>query len=139
MNRGIRALSAGCVLAGILTGGCTVARVDAEPGPARLESDGLIEGHAAVGIRADDDVFRLKVLDGTSDGAVGELVLWKLFRVEVGLLGASVGVGPFDLALGLGFYEPELPDFQSGEQAAPTDEADCALCAQARSRDAGQR
>ncbi len=92
--------------------GCTIMSVDGGDQPPRLESNGLIEGHAAVGIREEHDFIRLKLLDGESDGAVGELVLWKLLRLEVGLLGLGVGVGPFDLALGTVFYEPRVPRFE---------------------------
>src|SRR5262245_13242001 len=100
-----------------LISGCTVTSVGAKGGPPRVESNGLLEGHAAVGLRADDGIFRLLVFEGESDGAVGELVLWKLFRLEVGALGLGIGVGPFDLALGTLFYEPEVPEMLGEEHA----------------------
>ena len=96
-------------------GGCTVVTLDSEDGPVRIESRGLIEGHAAVGIPDEDRIFHVKVLDGRSSGAVGEIVLWKLFRLEVGLAGAAIGIGPFDLALGTLFYDPRLPRYRKPE------------------------
>ncbi len=101
--------------------GCTVTRVSGEDPPPRLESNGLLEGHAALGIRSEDDLLRLKFLDGESDGAVGEIVLWKLLRLEVGLLGVGVGLGPLDLALGVGFYEPRVPDFEASRSEETCD------------------
>jgi hypothetical protein len=107
-----------------------------EDAPPRIESRGLIDGHAAVGMRDEDDFFRLRVLDGESDGSLGEVVLWKLFRLEVGALGLGVGLGPFDLALGTLFYEPEVPSMgedEPGQASASvsTSEADCEICRRA--------
>jgi len=124
-------------LAATLLSACTVTRMGAESGPPRLDFDGMIEGHAAFGIRADDDFLRLRVLDGESDGALGEFVLWKLFRLEVGALGVGVGIGPVDLALGTLFYEPEVPRM-TGEEPAPATHApdpdECELCRQAEAK-----
>lgn len=117
-----------------LLSACTVTSVGAKGHPPRVESNGLLEGHAAVGLRADDGVFRLRVLDGESQGAVGELVLWKLFRLEVGALGLGIGIGPFDLALGTLFYEPEVPEMLGEERAAEASSnsaEDCEICRQA--------
>lgn len=116
---------------------CTITSVGSEDGPPRIESEGLIQGHAAVGMRDEDDFFRLRFLDGTSDGALGEIVLWKLFRLEVGALGAGVGIGPFDLALGTFFYEADVPPMERGDApaAAPAPvhyEEGCAICERAR-------
>lgn len=124
-------------LAAALSAGCTVTAVGAEDAPPRVEARGLIEGHAAVGLRDEDDFLRLRVLDGTSDGSLGELVIWKLLRLEVGALGAGVGIGPFDLALGTLFYEPEVPRM-GGEQATRTvpSEGECEICAEAAKKGA---
>jgi len=107
----------------------------AKGSPPRVESNGLLEGHAAVGVRADDGIFRLRVLDGESEGALGELVVWKLFRLEVGALGLGVGIGPFDLALGTLFYEPEVPemlgDSHPAEAGASRPVEDCEICRKA--------
>jgi len=136
MDMGMQRFSAVCWLAGsVWMGcGCTVARVETEEGPARLESNGLIDGHAAVGFRADDSLFDLELLDGTSDGALAELSLWKLFRLEVGLLGLGVGIGPLDVGLGFGFYEPEVPEFEGHEPAPSAEVESCALCEPAGGR-----
>ena len=125
------------VLAALPLGACTVTRVGAEDGPPRIESRGLIEGHAAIGIRDEDDFFRLRLLDGQSDGALAEVTLWKLLRLEVGALGAGIGIGPFDLALGVFFYEPEVPRMTSerARTVPPESVEDCPVCAEARARE----
>ena len=137
---GTRSFAAAALGAALLSG-CTITSVGAEDGPPRIESEGLLEGHAALGFRAEDDFLRLRVLDGESDGALGELVIWKLFRLEVGALGVGVGIGPIDLALGTLFYEPEVPRMMSEEHATPASQAaptveECEICREAREREA---
>jgi hypothetical protein len=139
-----RSLLAASAAAALLSG-CTITSVGSEDGPPRIESDGLIEGHAAVGLRDEDDFFRLRVLDGTSDGALGEIVLWKLFRLEVGALGAGVGIGPFDLALGTLFYDADMPRMQVDDERAEAPvpapvhyEEGCEICARARAASGAQ-
>ena len=123
-------------LGAALLSGCTVTSIGPEHGPPRVESKGLIEGHGAVGWRDEDRFLRLRALDGESDGAVGELVVWKLFRLEVGALGLGIGIGPFDLALGAIFYEPKVPRMLSeknaGEASSKGAEEDCEICRKAK-------
>lgn len=106
------------LILGALAGACTIVRVDSKGDPARIESRGLIDGHAAVGIPAEGHLLHLDLFDGTSDGAIAELVVWKLFRLEVGVAGASVGVGPFSLGLGVLFYDAEVPRMERTKAAA---------------------
>jgi hypothetical protein len=139
MTRTILSLS--LAFATLATSGCTITSVGAEDAPPRVEAEGLIEGHAAFGFRDEDRFVRLEVLDGSSDGAVAEFTLWRLFRLELGALGLGVGIGPFDLALGTLFYEPDVPrmvgessskaDAASPERALGTSD-DCEICRQAR-------
>ena len=84
--------------------------VGSEDSPPRIESRGLIESHVAVGIRDEDHLLHARILDGHSPGSIGELVVWRLFRLEIGLAGAAIGVGPLDVALGVLFYDPRVPD-----------------------------
>jgi hypothetical protein len=112
-------------LALALAPSCTLIAVDSEDGPPGLRADGLIEGHAAVGVRDEDQVLYARLFGGSSPGALGELVLWRLARLEVGLAGVAVGLGPFDLALGTLFYDPELPRFVEDEAEG------CERCAEA--------
>ncbi len=98
-----------------LAPGCTIVSVGSENDPPRVQSNGLVDGHVAFGLREEDDIIELDLFDGRSPGAVGEITLWKLFRAEVGLAGASVGVGPVDVGLGAVFYDPCVPRMQKTE------------------------
>ena len=92
-----------------LLSACTVIEVDSRRGPAGVEADGLIDGHVTFGMSGETKPLRLEVLDGSSHGAVFELVVWKLFRLELGLAGVDLGIGPVDAGLGVLFYDPSLP------------------------------
>ena len=96
-------------LALILSPACTLVAIDSEDDPPGVQARGLVDGHVAFGLRQENHVLHFDLFDGTSSGAIGELVIWKLFRAEVGLAGASLGLGPVDLALGTLFYDPRLP------------------------------
>jgi hypothetical protein len=88
---------------------CTVVSVQSQERPAGVRADGLIDGHAVVGWRDEKQALSLDLFDGRSRGAVFEFVLWKIARLELGLAGFGVGVGPFDVALGTAFYDPRMP------------------------------
>jgi hypothetical protein len=125
---GTRSLAAALLAAAFLPA-CTITSIGSEKGPPRVESEGLIEGHAAVGWRADDRFLRLQVLDGSSDGALAELAVWKLLRLEVGALGVGIGLGPIDLGLGTLFYDPEVPDMIRAKDAAASAPVEgCEIC-----------
>ena len=78
-------------------------------GPPRIITSGAIEGHAAFGILAEDKIFEVEFFDGTSEEALLEGAVWKLFRLEVGLAGASISLGPLRLAASALGYVPVLP------------------------------
>lgn len=124
------------LLGAALLSGCTVTSMGPESGPPRVESDGLLEGHAAVGWRAEDRFLRLQAFEGDSHGAMAQLVLWKLFRLEVGALGVGIGIGPLDLALGTLWYEPDVPPMNGEKQAAEASAKgsveDCEICRRER-------
>lgn len=88
---------------------CTVIELDSRRSPAGVEADGLVDGHVAFGWSGETKPLRLEVLEGSSRGAVFELVVWKLFRLELGLAGIDVGVGPVDAGVGVLLYDPALP------------------------------
>jgi hypothetical protein len=122
-------------LALALAPSCTLITLDSRSGPPGLSANGLVEGHAAFGIRDEDHVLHAELFDGSSPGAIGEIVLWRLARLEVGLLGIAIGLGPIDLALGALCYDPELPRFVGDEPveecpecAALAESGECPLC-----------
>lgn len=95
---------------------CTVIRVDSKDRPPRIVSSGLIDAHVAVGIPSESHLFHFDLFDGTSPGAIGEIVIWKLFRLEIGLAGISMSLGPLHCGLGVLAYEPEVPSIGGKRQ-----------------------
>jgi opacity protein-like surface antigen len=95
---------------------CVVIDVTADHEAGGFKSTGLIGGYATAGWPSDDSLLKLGLLDGRSDGAIFLLQVWKLVRVEVGLLGLAVGLGPLDAGVGILFYDPEPPAYCNGDE-----------------------
>ncbi|MDF1837564.1 MAG: hypothetical protein P1V35_06845 [Planctomycetota bacterium] len=113
------------LLAG-LASSCSVTRVDSREGPARIEAKGFVNGHAAVGILAENQLLHMDVFDGTSRGAQFEFGLWKLFRLELGIAGASASVGPLHAGIGVLAYKPRVPRMTSQDSTGPGNaDGDC--------------
>lgn len=92
-----------------LTGACRVLDVQTDPNATGIRSDALIEGYATFGFADDPSIVRVDVLDGPSRGGIFYFELWYLLRVELGLAGFAVGVGPLDFGIGTLFYHPRSP------------------------------
>ncbi|GEM_PF-2021854 len=97
------------VLMIVLSPACRVIDLRVDPARTGVDSDALIEGYATVGFADDPSFLRVDVLDGNSAGSIFYFELWYLLRLEVGLVGASVGVLPFDVGIGTLFYHPRSP------------------------------
>ena len=108
----------------VVASSCSLITVDSQDGPPGARAEGLVDGHAVFGWRAEDTLLRAELLDGTSDGALFELTVWKLLRVEVGLVGLCVGLGPIDLGLGTLFFDPTVPPLmgEADEESETEDE-----------------
>ena len=106
-----------------LVAACTVIEVDGRRSPAGLEANGLVDGHLAFGVSGETTPLRVQLFDGRSDGAWFELVVWKLFRFEIGLAGLDVGLGPVDAGLGILFFDPALPPQPPRKPAPPVQES----------------
>lgn len=102
-----------------LASSCTLISVDSQDGPPGARADGLIDGHAVFGWRAEKGLLRAELLDGTSHGALFEISVWKLLRLEAGLAGVCVGIGPFDLGIGTLFFEPVVPQMMQEPKPKP--------------------
>ncbi len=105
-----------------LASSCTLISVDSQDGPPGARADGLIDGHAVIGWRAEKGLLRAELLDGTSGGALFEVSVWKLLRLEAGLAGVCVGIGPFDLGIGTLFFEPVVPAMMQETKPKPAPE-----------------
>lgn len=111
------------LLAGALLSSCTIIDLRAGEGRGVIHSDALISGFVDAGWTDNDSILRLSVLQ---DGLLG-FNLWKLLRLEVGLVGLSLGVGPFDAGFGVLFYDARPPNYRwtlGGDEIAGYDERD---------------
>ncbi len=100
---------AGLFLVSLALTGCTVIDIRNDEGRSGVESSGLIHGYATWGWSDTNSIARLEVLDGNSPGSILLVELWKIARVEIGLLGLSAGVGPANAGVGVLFYKPQPP------------------------------
>ena len=98
---------------------CTLVELDSREHPSGFEISGVVDGHVAFGFNDERTPLRLELFDGRSSGALAELVVWKLFRLEIGLAGLDIGIGPLDAGLGVLFYEPSLPSYPSAAPQPP--------------------
>lgn len=123
----VRALSIFTLLASV-TAACTVVDVRDDTGRVGVRADGLIDGFATAGWADDPSFLRAELFDGRSKGALALVDLWYLARVELGLAGASIGVGPFDVGVGTLFYEPRSPAVPSDGHEEDGDEVEFPDC-----------
>lgn len=107
----------------LLAPACTLISVDQREGPPGVRAEGVVDGHAVFGWRSEHSFLRAELFDGTSGGALFELSLWKLLRLEAGLAGACLGLGPIDLGLGTLFFEPVVPPMMRESSAEPAEPA----------------
>ena len=119
----IRLATLALLLAALLPA-CVVLDVHSTHDGHGFHSVGLIGGYATAGWPADDSILRIGLLEGRSDGTLLSLQVWKLVRVEIGLIGLSVGVGPLDAGLGILFYDP-VPPAYVGDECPECGDDDC--------------
>ena len=84
--------------------------------PPRLEGDGILAGHLALGIAAEERLVHADIFGGHNDGSILEFGIWKLFRIELGILGASLSLGPVHAGLGVLAYDAPVPHMNQGEE-----------------------
>ena len=80
-----------------------------------MESDGLVNGYVDYGWPEMDSVLYLGLFEGRSDGSILSVAVWKLVRLEVGLLGFNFGVLPLDFGVGILFFDPRAPRYVSDD------------------------
>lgn len=101
-----RLLSVG--LLSLALGACNLIHIDTESDRSRSDSHAFISGFVDAGWTDNDPLLDVDLFQN----ALISIDVWKLARLEVGLVGASVGVGPFDAGLGLLFYEARPPRYR---------------------------
>lgn len=100
----------------LLLPSCTVVRSTASGRPPQVRFEGLLDGYAGFGFPEADSLLTLDVLEGRSEGSIAYLEIWRLFRLELGIAGAAIGIGPFDFGIGTLAYEPASPNYGYDEE-----------------------
>ncbi len=95
--------------------GCTLVDIgigrDRHPGEWTFGGAG---GYAEVGWPANDQLLSADLFGGPNSGTLVSVDLWRLLHLELGLLGLGVGLGPFQIGGGVGFYTPAAPAMMTG-------------------------
>ena len=114
------------LLLALLLPACIVMDVRANSDGHGFSSVGLIGGYATAGWPADDSILKIGLFEGRSDGTLVYVQVWKLVRVEIGLIGLAVGIGPLDAGIGTLFYKPRPPAYVGDEECgACRGDCDC--------------
>jgi hypothetical protein len=110
-RRRFASLALALVLLGTVSPACTVLNV--RTGDDGLDNHAFISGYLTAGWPEDADLIDLRAFKGENPGALVYFNLWKLLRVEVGLIGVCVGIGPLDAGLGLLFHDVRPPKYST--------------------------
>jgi hypothetical protein len=110
-RRRFASLALALVLLGTVAPACTVLNV--RTGDDGLDNHAFVSGYLTAGWPEDADIVDLRLFKGVNDGALLYFNVWKLLRLEVGLVGAAVGIGPLDAGLGLLFYDVRPPKYST--------------------------
>ena len=97
-----------------MLGSCTLIDVRMAP-HGGVHSHAFISGYADAGWPASDSLLQVGLFDGPSQGALLYLQIWKLFRFELGFIGAALGLGPLDCGFGVLLYDPHPPLLHQGQ------------------------
>jgi len=97
------------LLCSALAPACTLVDIRTDSAHSGVTSDGFISGYATYGWSDQDSLLEIELLGGRSPGSILMIDLWKIAQVEIGLLGASAGIGPLNAGIGVFFYEPRPP------------------------------
>ena len=55
------------------------------------------------------------LVGGQNDGTLVSVDVWRLLHLELGVLGVGLGVGPFQVGAGFGWYDAAPPTAMSGD------------------------
>jgi hypothetical protein len=107
----LAALGLALLLCGTWLPACTVMSV--RTGDSTGDNHAFVSGYLTAGWPESADLIDLRLLKGHNDGAILWFNLWKLVRLEVGLWGAAIGIGPLDAGFGVLFYDVRPPEYST--------------------------
>jgi hypothetical protein len=104
-------LLAGCVL----LGACTVVDAGVGRGASHWSTNFDANAYMDFGWPTNDSLLSLDVIGGPNSYTLVTADVWRLLHLEIGLLGAGIGLGPLQLGAGIGLYAPHAPARIAGD------------------------
>ena len=112
------------LLACSLFSSCTIVDLRLQPDRS-VRTSGFITGFASAGWLEDDSIVQVDLFKGPNRGSLLYVQIWKLLRVNIGLVGVAVGVGPLDAGIGVLFHKPRPPRYMGDDEDEDDDYWDC--------------
>jgi hypothetical protein len=110
MNR-VGLLLACCVL----FSACTVVDAGVGRGARDWTTHFDANAYADFGWPTNDSLLSLDIVGGPNSYTLVTGDIWRLLHLELGLLGAGIGIGPFQIGAGIGLYAPHAPARIAGD------------------------
>jgi len=98
-----------------LLGACTVVDAGVLRGADDWTTKFGADGYMEFGWPANDDLLSLDVIGGHNPYTLVTADIWRLLHLEIGLLGAGIGLGPLQVGAGFGLYAPQAPARIAGD------------------------
>jgi len=92
-----------------LLGACTVVDGGVLRGANDWKTQFDANAYANFGWPANEDLLSVDFLGGPNAYTLVTADVWRLLHLELGLLGAGIGIGPLQLGGGIGLYAPHAP------------------------------
>ena len=100
---------------GLLLGACTVVDAGVGRGANSWTTHFDANAYMQFGWPANENLLSLDVIGGPNSYTLVTGDIWKLLHLELGLLGAGIGIGPFQFGAGIGLYAPSAPGKIAGD------------------------
>jgi hypothetical protein len=100
---------------GLLLGACTVVDAGVGRGASGWTTHFDANAYASFGWPTNDNLLSLDVIGGPNSYTLISGDIWRLLHLELGLLGAGIGIGPLQFGAGIGLYAPRAPARITGD------------------------
>jgi hypothetical protein len=120
-------LALAAVLGSVLFTSCTLVDLRVQP-DRNVRNRALVTGFVSAGWPEDDSVLKLGLFKAPNHGSLLYLQVWKLLRIDIGIVGLAVGVGPLDAGLGVLLHKPRPPRYCDDDHDADCCDSACDDC-----------